>query len=143
MKLLYLFLTSVCLINSCVCQNKNDLNKAKIEYTANTRGFYQKIIVQNQMVTISKDRNNVGIDEGIKISTKDWKQLQGYFKTLKLEHLASLKAPSTKRRYDGAAIATFVVYYKDTSYQAPNFDHGNPPLEIKKIVNKINTFAKK
>jgi hypothetical protein len=37
--------------------NKQDLESAVIEYNRKSRGFYQKITVQNQMVTISKDRS--------------------------------------------------------------------------------------
>jgi hypothetical protein len=34
-----------------------NLESAVVEYTANSRGFYQKITIQNQMVLISKDRS--------------------------------------------------------------------------------------
>jgi hypothetical protein len=54
MKILSLLLLTVFLGKSCVGQNKQDLESAVIEYTANSRGFYQKITIQNQMVLISK-----------------------------------------------------------------------------------------
>jgi hypothetical protein len=37
-------------------QNKQILESAVIEYTAKSRGFYQKITIQNQMVLISKEK---------------------------------------------------------------------------------------
>jgi hypothetical protein len=41
----------------CDNTDNKDINTAVIEYVANTRGFYQKITIQKQMVTVSKDRS--------------------------------------------------------------------------------------
>ena len=143
MKLFTVLLLSVFLSKSCSSQPKNDLKTAILEYTANTRGFYQKISVKDQMVSVSKDR--IGMDEPVatKISDTDWKELVGYFETVNLDGLYSLKAPTEKRFHDGAAIANLKVIYKDKTYETNAFDHGYPPAEIKKIVDKINSFAKK
>jgi hypothetical protein len=61
---------------------------------------------------------------------------------MKLDSLPKLKAPTEKRFYDGAAIANFKITFKDSTYETTSFDHGFPPKEIKKFVNKINSFAK-
>ncbi|MCI4442697.1 MAG: hypothetical protein JHC39_04250 [Lentimicrobium sp.] len=143
MKLFTMILLSVFLSKSCTSQTKNDLKTAVLEYTANTRGFYQKITIENQMVTISKDRSGNDKPVATKISEKDWKELVGYFESLNLDSLATLKAPTEKRFHDGAAIANLKVVYKDKTYETEAFDHGVPPTEIKKLVDKINTFAKK
>jgi len=143
MKIYALVLLSVFLSKSCEGQTKNDLKTAVLEYTANTRGFYQKIQIQDHKVTISKDRSGNDLPEAMKISEKDWKELVGYFETIELESLATLKAPTEKRFHDGAAIADLKVTYKDKTYQTAAFDHGYPPEAIKKIVVKINSFAKK
>jgi hypothetical protein len=50
-----IFTTIDCFSWEAVGQKKQDLESAVIEYTANSRGFYQKITIQNQMVLISKD----------------------------------------------------------------------------------------
>jgi hypothetical protein len=142
MKLFAMILLSVFLSKSCESQTKNDLKTAVLEYTANTRGFYQKITIQDQTISISKDRSGNDKRVSIKISEKDWKELVGYFETINLESLASLKAPTEKRFYDGAAIANLQVVYKDKTYQTEAFDHGYPPEAIKKLVDKINSFAK-
>jgi len=143
MKLFTMILLSVFLSKSCTSQTKNDLKTAVLEYTANTRGFYQKITIENQMVTISKDRSGNDKPVATKISEKDWKELVGYFESLNLDSLATLKAPTEKRFHDGAAIANLKVVYKDKTYETEAFDRGVPPTEIKKLVDKINTFAKK
>lgn len=142
MKLFAVILFSVFLGKSCTCQTKNDLKTAVLEYTANTRGFYQKITIQNQMVSVSKDRSGNDNPVEIKISEKDWKELVGYFEAVNLDSLPTLKAPTEKRFHDGAAIADLKVTYKDKIYRTTSFDNGYPPEAIKKIVDKINSFAK-
>jgi hypothetical protein len=143
MKLFTMIFLSLFLGKSCEGQTKNDLETAVLEYTANTRGFYQKITIQNQMVTVSKDRSGNDNPVATKISDKDWKELVGYFETIELDSLAALKAPTQKRFHDGAAIANLKVTHKDKTYETEAFDHGYPPEAIKKLVVKINSFAKK
>jgi hypothetical protein len=142
MKLFAVLLLSVFLSKSCESQNKNDLKTAVLEYTANTRGFYQKITIQKQMVSVSKDRSGTEKPVAKKISDADWKELVGYFEKINLDSLPKLKAPTEKRFHDGAAIADLKVTYKNKTYQTEAFDHGYPPEAIKKLVDKINSFAK-
>ena len=95
------------------------------------------------MVTVSKDRDENDKSVLTKISNADWKELVESFKTIELDSLSKLKAPTEKRFYDGAAIANLKITYKDKTYETTSFDHGFPPKEINKFVNKINSFAKK
>jgi len=60
-----------------------------------------------------------------------------------LDSLSTFKDPTQKRFYDGAPIANMKVTYKDKEYQALDFDHGFPPIEIEKLVNKIVLLGKK
>ena len=143
MKLLSLLFLTIFLGKGCHDATAQDLQNTTIEYTANTRGFYQKITIKYQMVSISKDRNNNDKASSTKISDADWAALINDFKEVKLETLKDLKAPTEKRFYDGAAIANLKINYKDKDYETTSFDHGFPPKEIKKLVDKINSFSKK
>ncbi|KAB1157121.1 hypothetical protein [Flavobacterium luteum] len=142
MKLLSLFFLTIFLGKSCDVQKKQDLETTVIEYVANTRGFYKKITVQNQMVLVSKDRKGNDKPVEIKISDSDWKKLIADFQEINLDEIPNLKAPSEKRFYDGAAIANLRITYKDKTYESTSFDHGNPPAEIKKLVVLINQLVK-
>lgn len=127
----------------CDDQQKQDIDTAVIEYVANSRGFYQKITVEKQTVTVSSDRSGREKTVPTKISDVDWKELVNCFKKVELDSLAKLKAPTEKRFYDGAAIANLKITYKDTVYETTSFDHCFPPKEIKKFVNRITLLAKK
>lgn len=143
MKLFTLIFLSLFLHRSCDGQTRNDLKTAVLEYTANSRGFYQKITIQDQMVSISKERSGNVKPIVTKISDNDWTELIGYLESIELDNLSTLKAPTEKRFHDGAAIANLEIMYKDKSYKTNSFDHGYPPEAIKKIIAKINSFAKK
>lgn len=145
-----LFITLI----SCNCQKKTvetspNTTSEKVQnydmllvYEANTRGFYQKITVQNQEIYVSKDRNSVEKGVVSKISDKDWKELIGFMNILKVEELATYKDPTQKRFYDGAAIANLKVTSKEKEYKTVDFDNGFPPVEIEKLVNKITSLVK-
>ncbi len=141
MKTIALLFITLFMAKGCSQESQNDLANAEIVYTANTRGFYQKITIHNQDISVSKNRNDKGNGEITKISDTDWKELVGLFKLVKLDSLATLKDPTQKRFYDGAAIANLKVTYKEKEYQTLDFDHGVPPIEIEKIVNKIVLLA--
>ena len=113
-----------------------------INFQIREGGFYKKITVQNQMVLVSKDRKGNDKPVQIKISYSDWKKLIADFQEINLNEVPNLKAPSEKRFYDGAAIANLKIIHKDKTYESTNFDHGNPPAEIKKLVVLINELDK-
>ena len=142
MKVFTLLVLTIFMAKGCSQETKNDIANAKIVYTANTRGFYQKITIQNQEISVSKERDSA--DKGVtsKISDADWKELVGYFEKIELDSLSTYKDPTQKRVYDGAAIAELIINYKEKEYQTKNFDHGYPPVEIEKFVNKLVSLVK-
>ena len=142
MKAITIILLSVFLVKNCSNQAQNDIAKTTLQYTASTRGFFQKIVVINKKATISRDRNGEKFPEEIAISDKDWKEIISYFEKIDLEKIPNLKDPTQKRFYDGAAIANLKVRYQDKNYETTDFDHEFPPAEIEKLVNKIVSLAK-
>lgn len=112
-----------------------------LEYEANTRGFFRKITVDNKTVTVINVRD--GKPTTTNISDADWNELVTLYKSVNKDGLATLKAPSEKRFYDGAPIANFRVVSKEKTFESAAFDGGNPPAEIEKIVNKLIAIADK
>ncbi|MCA6421349.1 MAG: hypothetical protein IM568_00860 [Flavobacterium sp.] len=142
MKVITVLLLTVFLGKSCSNEAQNNIANTTIQYTATTRGFYQRIIIMNQKATISKDRNEKEIPKEVIISDADWKELVEYFRIINLEDIPKLKDPTQKRFYDGAAIANLKIRYQDKNYETMDFDHEFPPAEIDKLVNKIVSLAK-
>lgn len=142
MKAITMIFLTIFLGKSCSNEAQNDIANATLQYTANTRGFFQKIVIINQKASVSSDRDGEKSPEEITISDKDWKEIISYFEKIDLEKVPTLKDPTQKRFYDGAAIANLKIRYKDKNYETIDFDHGFPPAEIEKLVNKIVSLAK-
>ena len=142
MKAITMIFLTIFLAKNCSNQAQNDIANATLQYTATTRGSFQKIVIINQKATISRDRKGEKSPEEIAISDSDWKEIIGYFEKIDLKKLPTLKDPTQKRFYDGAAIANLKIHYQDKNYETTSFDHGFPPAEIEKLVNKLVSLAK-
>ena len=141
MKVLALFILTLFLGKSCESEAQKKMETAQLIYTANSRGFFQEIVIENHKLSIKKDRKGDAIQS--KISDADWEELVQLFQEVNLDEIKNLKSPTEKRFYDGAAIAQLKINYDGKNYESQSFDHGFPPEAIKKIVTKINAFAKK
>jgi hypothetical protein len=141
MKLFSILFLTIFLGKGCDSEQQQDMKMAVVTYTANTRGFYQRITIQDQNILVSKERGDQTVTTA-KISDADWKTLVTEFSKIKLEDLPNLKAPTEKRFYDGAAIGDLKVTYQGQTYESSAFDHGTPPAEIAGLVNKMVSLAK-
>ena len=140
MKLVSLILLSLFLEKGCTNTDTEEIKNTKIEYTATSRGYYQNIVVKNKEIVLQKDRNNSD-KKTITISDSDWKEMVAAFQLIELEKLSTYKDPTQKRFSDGAAIANVKITFKEKDYQSVEFDHGMPPVEMEKLINKIVELA--
>lgn len=142
MKLFTMILLSIFLGKGCTGQQQSDLINTKMVYIANSRGFYQKISIQNQQISTSNNRREEGLGITTKISDDDWKNLVTLFSKIDLEKLSTYEGPTKKRLYDGASMANITITAKEKEYQSTTFDHGTPPVEIADFINKVVSLAK-
>lgn len=140
MRTLSLLLLSVFIVTGCSSQKKTDLTNTEIEYSAVSRGIYKVITVHDKMVSITNGRNTKPVES--KISDAKWKQIVAEFSKLNLNTIPSLKGPTEKRFYDGAAIGNLKITQQQKVYETPGFDNGYPPKEIEKLVNLLLDFTK-
>lgn len=107
-----------------------------ISYEATTRGFYEKIWVDKDSISVTSDRNAA---EKSRFSTPkgDWNELMKILNEINVSTLPDLEAPTSKSQYDGAAIATLIVQQNDLETKSNSFDHGQPPKSIEALVNKV------
>lgn len=115
----------------------------KVVYEANTRGFFTSIIFENNTIIVSKDRNNPNKGSQVTINSKDLKELTKLLDGIELTTLPTLKWPSEARFHDGAAHANVTVTSEGKEYVSSGFDHGNPPVEIAKFIQKLLLIAEK
>src|SRR6187431_1012221 len=140
MKIISLLFLTMILSKNCQSQNNMDLSTAKIEYTANSRGFYNDIVIENKTVFVTNTRDGKPVSSSL--ADEQWNTLIKEFQKVNLEEIPNLKAPTQKRFYDGAAMANLKVTYKGKTYESQTFDNGFPPEKIKNLVNTIISFSK-
>lgn len=136
MKILFPFIVLLFMTKGCTSSElKKESENISFEYEANTRGNYLKRLVKQDTIFAVKTRGGLPMQK--ELSKSDWNSLLTLVSKVDVANIPNLKAPSEKRFYDGAMIAGLKIIYKDKTYETQNFDHGNPPAEIKDLVNKI------
>jgi hypothetical protein len=138
MKIIILLLSIVLFDKGC-SESKINQDNMTIEYSTLSRGSYKLIKVNKKSISVINKRNAKPIIKTC--SEKDWDKLIDVLKTIDIENLPNLKAPSEKRLFDGAAIANLLITYNSNTYKSASFDHGNPPKEIESIVKEILSIS--
>lgn len=142
MKLISYILFTLFLSKGCVNQPKQDFTKSTVTYTAETRGYFMQITIEDKELRISKDRETRLPSVRIPLTAADQKKVLAMVKAIDVPNLSQLKAPTEKRFYDGAAIGNLSVTHNGETFGTAGFDHGNPPVEIEQLVAFMNAFDK-
>lgn len=117
-------------------------NTMAITYQSLSRGSFDHIQISKNEVLLSKDSSLKDMEQH-RCEEKDWTELQGLLKSIDIETLPKLKAPTSQRLFDGAASATLSVRQGDMLIMTPSFDHGQPPKSIENLVNKVLSIKEK
>ena len=147
MRIVSLLSVLVFVLGSCNSQKNAigtsiEMKDIEIQYEANTRGFYNKLVLKNATISSTNDRDGKENPIVQKVTDADWSALNDELNKVDLDNLPNLKAPTEKRFYDGAAIANLKIIYKGNTYQTTDFDHGFPPMQIKRVVEIVNLLFK-
>jgi hypothetical protein len=129
------------IMSSCKSQKINDFSTSSITYTAQSRGVYLSVWMENQRVWVIKGKNEKPYE--VVLTAQEMKELESTFSVLNLEKVSSLKAPTAKRLYDGAAMATLAIISDKKPFTSKSFDHGFPPKDIEKIVTLLVSYTEK
>ena len=113
--------------------NQEDIT---VSYEATTRGYYEKIWVTKDSLIVTNDRDNVKKISNV-TPVSEWNELMELLKTVDINELPNLEAPTSMRHYDGAAIATLGITQNKLEIKSNSFDHGHPPKVIELLVNKV------
>jgi len=116
-----------------------DMKDTVIEYNAMSRGYYRTVVVKDQAVTVTTQRKGEPITT--KLSQEDLKVIADMVNDIDLEGVPDLKAPTEARFYDGAPIANLKITKDGEVYESQSFDHGQPPAQLKKLVEKLLSYA--
>jgi heat shock protein HslJ len=110
-----------------------------IEYTASSRGSYQKIVANK--TGISKTKKKSKNPETKSYANYKWETLEHILEAIPLEAIANLEVPSKNFQFDGAPIAKLKISSNGKTYETPSFDHGNPPKEIAELIKELLSIS--
>lgn len=128
------------MIKSCSKRDELIMDITEIRYTAATRGYYYQVQVSPMVMQIRMDRNTP--DELIyRVDAENWDGLLALIEAIDLKKLESLKGSTELQAMDRSAYATLRVSTSEKQFQSTPFDHGNPPAEIKPLVDAVLELA--
>ncbi|MCK8523654.1 hypothetical protein M0D21_18870 [Aquimarina sp. D1M17] len=113
---------------------------SEVVYEASTRGSFYKVIVNKNQVQKTKNRSASNFSSKT-CSANEWKTVLSFTHTIDLNKIHELSAPTNQSARDVALHAKLKIITSSQTYTSVGFDHGNPPEELKSLVNTILTLA--
>jgi len=128
MSLLSFFFSSSCIAQEEVFK--------ELHFNAQNRGHSETITVVNYTVFYKTQQNS----KTYFINKEKRKKLEELVTKTDLDKISSLKAPSSKRLFDGAMTANISIKKGKKTYISSSFDDDNPPKELKEIIVLLRSF---
>ncbi len=143
-KILSLLVFTLVVATGCKSQSasaratKLEQSDVSYEYKAYTRGKVLSISINRNKI-FAGTGNGVGDMNGpvVTMTADKWSSLLSETAKLNLDKLETLEVPSKKHQFDGAMAANLKITVDGKEYSTQTFDHGNPPAEIKPLVDKM------
>lgn len=123
--------------NQCSYKEKEQQrnNNMEIVYETLSMGSNKQIIINFEKVKIINWLTKEERER--ELSNKERNEIEKALNQIDLNTIGQLKAPTDKRLYDGAPHAVLIIRNEDKEIKSTSFDHGEPPQELKKIVDEI------
>ncbi|MDR5591529.1 hypothetical protein [Christiangramia sp. SM2212] len=122
------------------CSNPEAGSIESFSYETFTRGSSTMYTVTPNQITVKSTGLNKN-ENSNSISSEEWSELINIAGEIDAAKMSQLKAPSDSRASDAALHAILSVRKNDTIYKTNSFDHGNPPEEVKPLVEAILRLA--
>lgn len=139
----YLAIVIFTLMAAVGCSSAKDgqqnVDVTQIKYKAITRGAEKGVTIARGNINVTETRlGGKSINASYPISAGNWNRLVAMAqKADPVKKLGTYEAPSKKHQFDGAMAANLIISVGDTHYTSVTFDDGNPPAEIKALVDEI------
>jgi len=122
------------------CSNHENQNINSISYETFTRGSSTVYKISNSILKITSTGVNKA-ESSKQLCSEEWTMLVQKLEEVEVSKINQLKTPTDKRASDAALHAILSIRKNDTIYKTNSFDHGNPPKEVKPLVEAILRLA--
>ncbi|MCI2229412.1 hypothetical protein MC378_09565 [Polaribacter sp. MSW13] len=133
-----LSLSLVLFFSNCSSSKKVATPNFEVHFSAQNRGYSEIIDFSKNNLHLKTTRE----EKTVVLSTKQLSSIQEALSEINLSEIASLKAPSEKRIYDGAMTAIIIIKKGNETFTSSGFDHDNPPKELTSLVSLLRTYLK-
>ncbi len=121
------------------CNAQNSLGYKELTYEASTRGKKIKLKVTDS-VLIYKENQEI---TKVLLTAKARKEIIVLLSKIDVLKVESFVPPSEERFSDKALHATLTILIDGITYTSQSFDHGNPPIEFKALLEYLFNAVEK
>ena len=136
MKLLK-FIFSIVILSSCNAQT--NLEELTITYEAATRGSLINLVATSTKINYTDFETK----KEIVVTSNFWNEISKITNKITLSNMSYFTPPSDDRTVDSALHATLSIRIDNKTYKSQTFDHGNPPKELKPLIDKLFSILNK
>lgn len=140
MKITFLTFLMLFLTTSECSKQQEKMNVSSLSYETFTRGSSSIYTITPDTIRVKSTGLNSN-ENSNSITEAEWNSLLTIIQNIKVSGINQLKAPTDSRASDAALHAILSVRKNDTLYKTNSFDHGNPPEEVKPLVEAILRLA--
>jgi hypothetical protein len=142
MKYIIMAVLSLAVLKGCSNKDRNIMDITEIKYTASTRGYFYQVMAMPTMLQITMDRTSES-GQVYTLEIEEWDALLGLIEDIELKKLDNMNPDTSWQEVDRAPMAGLVVKTLEKKFVSPNFDHGNPPDEIRPLVDALLELAER
>ena len=142
MKFLLSIFCFISLNTQCATKKINDYDKittkkeAVFIYKYYTRGFYKEHQISEEKIKTYLDYQKKEFTQKA-VTPIDWLKCLELLTEIDLAGFEKLEPPSGLRHSDKVQHAELTIKINNTTFKSRSFDHGNPPKDIKRLVNHL------
>jgi len=107
---------------------------SQVEYSTSSLSGFEKIVLTTKRFERSSS-SRVATKGGL--STTDRVTRDRLLLDIDLSSLGDLSVPSKRHQFDGAQVASLKITTEHQVYASPSFDHDNPPVALRPLIDFI------
>ena len=127
--------------HQCADQIKSVQEIDFVAYTAATRGSSFSCKINSSRILI-QSQGGESFEKTREISSEEWKTISRSINDLNPDSISDYTSSTNSRALDRSRMAGVMISVNQVLYESEAFDEGNPPAELKPLVDKIIALAK-
>ena len=140
LKSLFILLWAILANIGCYAQNQKPESDFKVIYIAQTRGSNLEYTIDNRSI-IAISNGVEGKNGKTALKNDDKKTIVSLIGAIELDNIKNLIPQSQNYTVDRALIANVRIITNGKEYESSTFDHGNPPKELRSLIDQMLALA--